>query len=82
MGNVASDLWPYIVTAIITAIGTYVGAIHALKVRVAVLEHKCENLQKRVDSHSGKIDQILEGINEIKVAIVKINTTLSIVEKG
>ncbi len=76
MGHVATDLWPYVVTAIISIFGTYFSLIQKLKERVAVLESKCENMEKRVDSHSGKIDDILEGINEIKITITRISSKL------
>lgn len=80
MQSLASDLAPFLVTALLTAIGTYLGYIHKLKERVAVLEHKTESLQKRLDSHSTKIDDILEGVNEIKITIAEIKATLNIVE--
>lgn len=82
MGNVANELMPYIITVLISVFGTYFSLIHKLKERVAVLEIQCDSMKKRVDSHSGKIDDILDGINEIKVSIAKINTTLSIIDKG
>lgn len=89
MGAVVTDLWPHLVTAFIAVIGTYFGAVHSLKVRVAILEMKVENLQKRVDSHSKKTDDILLSLSELKnevsqklgdiaVDIAKINTTLNI----
>ena len=80
MNTLAADIWPYILTAVLTAVGTYMGAIHQLKERVAVMENEMDNLQKRVDSHSGKIDDILDGINDIKVKIMEISTTLNIVK--
>ena len=93
MNQLMTEIWPYLLTAVITAIGTYVGAIHRLRVKVAVLEHKVERLEKRVDSHSKKTDDILTALgdfkqevsnklNEIAVDIAKINTTLSIIDKG
>lgn len=89
MSAVANELWPYIITVLISVFGTYFALIHKLKddvhnaeKRIAVLEVLAESLKNRVDSHSGKIDEILEGINEIKVNVAKINTTLSIIDKG
>jgi peptidoglycan hydrolase CwlO-like protein len=89
MSAVANELWPYIITVLISVFGTYFTLIHKLKdevfnaeKRIAVLEVQAESLKNRVDSHSGKIDEILEGINEIKVNVAKINTTLSIIDKG
>lgn len=88
-----NDIWPMLVTAIITGIGTYVGFIHKLRIKIAVMEEKVERLQKRVDSHSKKTDDILQTIGEFKdeiskqlgqiaVDIAKINTTLNIVGKN
>lgn len=89
MSAVANELWPYIITVLISVFGTYFTLIHKLKddvhnaeKRIAVLEVQADSLKNRVDSHSGKIDEILEGINEIKVNVAKINTTLSIIDKG
>lgn len=93
MQSVMSDIWPMLVTAIITGIGTYVGFIHKLRIKIAVMEERVERLQKRVDSHSKKTDDILQTIGEFKdeiskqlgqiaVDIAKINTTLNIVGKN
>lgn len=93
MQSVMSDIWPMLVTAIITGIGTYAGFIHKLRIKIAVMEEKVELLQKRVDSHSKKTDDILQTIGEFKdeiskqlgqiaVDIAKINTTLNIVGKN
>ena len=89
MESITSQLWPYILTILISVFGTYFTLIHKLKdnihnveKRTAVLEVLTESLKNRVDSHSGKIDEILAGINDIKVNIAKINTTLCIIDKG
>ena len=93
MGTLASDLWPFVVTALISVFGTYFGAVHSLRTRVAVLEEKVMCLQERVESHSKKTDDILKTINgfkdeiskqlgQIAVDIAKINTTLNIVGKS
>lgn len=89
MESITSQLWPYILTIMISVFGTYFTLIHKLKdnihnveKRTAVLEVLAESLKNRVDSHSGKIDEILDGINDIKVNIAKINTTLCIIDKG
>lgn len=93
MGEVANDIWPMVLTAALAAVGTYVGFIHKLRMKVAVLEEKVERLQDRVNSHSKKTDDILHTLGEFKdeiskqlgaiaVDIAKINTTLNIVGKG
>ena len=92
MGTLATDLWPYVVTTLISVFGTYFGSVHSLKTRVAVLEEKVKRLQDRVDSHSKRTDDILNTLGELKnevskqlgqiaVDIAKINTTLNIVGK-
>lgn len=39
-----SEIWPYLLTAMVTAVGTYVGAIHKLRIKVAVLENRVERM--------------------------------------
>ena len=78
MNSVFSDLWPYIVTAIIPAVGLYIGYIHQLRTKMAVVEKTLEilqrnqdNMQKRMDSHSKKQDEILDAISKFKVEVIK-----------
>lgn len=89
MNNVMTDIWPFLLTAAITAIAGYVGYIHTLKTRVAVLEKTIENLsktiesmQKRMDSHSKKQDDILTSVNTMRFEVLKqigsINTQMGI----
>ncbi len=77
MNALLSDIWPFLLTALITAVGGYVGYIHNLKVRVAVLEKTIEdligtieNMQKRMDSHSKKQDDILDSVNALKLELL------------
>lgn len=78
MNEIMTDLWPFLLTAFIGAIGWQWRENYSLKVRVAVLETTVENLQttlesiqKRQDSHSKKQDDILNLVQEIKVEMVK-----------
>lgn len=78
MNSVFSDLWPYIVTAIIPAVGLYIGYIHQLRTKMAVVDKTLEtlqrnqdNMQKRMDSHSKKQDEILKAISELDVRVLK-----------
>lgn len=78
MENVAVDIWPYIASALLSAVGMYVGYIHQLKLEVAVLKKSFEEQQKtidamnkRIDSHSKKQDAILESINTLKIEMVE-----------
>lgn len=78
MQSVAIDIWPYILSAVISAVGMYVGYIHQLKLEVAVLKKTLEEqqktidgMQKRIDSHSKKQDTILESINTFKIEMIE-----------
>ena len=78
MSTIAIEIWPYLLTALISAIGMYVGAIHKLKLEVAVLKKTVEdqqksldNIQKRQDSHSKKTDDILDTVNQMKLEVLK-----------
>lgn len=93
MQSVMNDIWPLLITAVLTGIGTYIGFIHKLRIKVAVMESEVKRLQERVNSHSKKTDEILNTIGEFKdeiskqlgqiaVDIAKINTTLNIVGKN
>lgn len=73
-----NDIWPFLLTAVLTAIAGYIGYIHSLKTRVAVLEQTIEdlmktidNMQKRMDSHSKKQDDILDSVNEMKLEVLR-----------
>ena len=72
-----SDLWP-LLTIIVPIIVLYFGYIQQLRIRVAVLEQANEdmqktliNMQKRMDNHSKKQDDILEAIASLKVELVR-----------
>lgn len=89
MQQIVVDVLLVVLTALLTGVGVYLGYIHKMRVQVAQVEVRLKHLEEevvrvdgRVDSHSGKIDAILDGISDIKVSIAKINTTLSIIEKG
>jgi uncharacterized protein YoxC len=89
MDKVVVDIWPVIIPTILALLIGYVGFIHKLRIDVAVLKQKVESLQKRVDSHSKKQDELLtlvtdfkedisDKLNEIMVDIAKISTRLNI----
>lgn len=80
MNTVMNELWPFILTALLPAIGLYIGYIHQLKTKVAVMENALEDLQKtidkiqkRQDGHSQKQDDILKAISSLKVELVRQN---------
>ena len=93
MEQIIGTIWPILVSTALGAVTVYAGFIHSLRIKVAVLEQRVENLQKRVDGHSKKTDEILDAISEFKVDvskelskiavdIAKINTKLNIVEES
>jgi len=78
MNSLLIDLWPYILTATVPSVGIYIGYIHQMRIKIAVMEKALEaiqqnldNMQKRVDNHSKKQDEILNAISQLKVEIVK-----------
>lgn len=78
MNQIMIDLWPFLIPALIAAIGWQWRENHTLKVRVAVLENTVENLQttlnniqKRQDSQSRKQDDILERINSMETTVLR-----------
>lgn len=81
------DIWPMVVSAILTAIGTYVGFIHKLRVKVVVLENKMDKVEsevkrvdRRVDRKSEQFDKIQEDISDIREKLARIAAVLDIVE--
>lgn len=91
MNQLVVDIWPMVVTAALAAIGTYIGFIHRLRIKVSVMEVEVSELKRRVEGHSKRQDDILNAINGINtnvteklntivVDIAKIKTTLSIIE--
>lgn len=78
MSTIVSELLPYILTAVIPAIGLYIGYIHQLRMKMAVVEKTLEtmqnnqdNMQRRMDNHSRKQDEILSAIAQLRVEVVK-----------
>ena len=73
-----SQLLPIVVTAVLTAVGTYIGAIYQLKTKVTVLEQKVERMDKRLEKKSGQFDEIQKELSEIKGILTM---TLNLMEK-
>ena len=64
MNQLVVDIWPMVVTAALAAIGTYIGFIHRLRIKVSVMEVEVAELKRRVEGHSKRQDDILNAINE------------------
>lgn len=78
MDTLFTEIWPYLLTAAVPTIGLYIGYIHQLRLKMAVVEKTLEtlqrnqdNMQKRMDSHSKKQDEILAAISAMKLELVK-----------
>lgn len=89
------SLWPAITGSLITGafsiVVMYLGFVHRLRTKMAVMEVEVAELKRRVEGHSKKQDDILaaitniqqdmnEKLNKIAIDIAKINTTLTIIE--
>lgn len=92
MNQILSEIWPFILTAGLSVLISYVGGIQKMQVKMAVLEQEVNNLRKRTDKHSETTDNILEAINDVKsnvskqltdisLDLTRIRTTLSIMDK-
>ena len=89
MGEIMNQIWPYLLTAMVTAVGTYVGAIHKLRIKVAVLENRLERVDgevtrvdKRLDKKSEQFDRIQEDISDIREKLARIAVVLDMEKKG
>ena len=78
MNQVMIDIWPFLVTAILAAIGWQWRESYLLKTKVAVMERTIENIlktieaiQDRQDSHSKKQDDIMDLLTDFKMEMLK-----------
>jgi uncharacterized protein YoxC len=71
MNSVVIDILPYLIPALIAGAAGLIGYVHNLRTRVAILEKIIENLQKRMDSHSKKQDEILVKMNSMEHEVLK-----------
>ena len=78
MTQVMTDLWPFLITALIGAVGWQFRESYLLKTKVAVLERTIENIlktieaiQHRQDSHSKKQDDIMDLLTSFKMEMLK-----------
>ena len=71
MNNLMTDIWPYLLPALIAGIAGLTGWVHNLRTRVAILEKTVENQQKRIDSHSSKQDGLLDKMNSMEKKFIE-----------
>lgn len=78
MNQLITDLWPYLMTGLITVVAWQFRESYAIKMRVVVLEQTIEDLmktiesmQRRQDSHGRKQDEIVSLITNLKIEVVK-----------
>lgn len=88
MNQVATDIWPMVVASFLTAVGTYVGFIHRLRIKVAVMEERVtkaeeevKRVDRRVDKKSEQFDEIQKDLSVIREEIVRIATFLDMNKK-
>lgn len=71
MIQVMTDIWPFLVTAIIAVVGWQFREGYLLKTKVAVMEKSIDALQKRQDSHSKKQDDIMTLLTNFKMEVLR-----------
>jgi hypothetical protein len=71
MNRVMIDIWPYLLPVLLAGGAGLIGWVHNLRTRVAILEKMTENLQKRMDSHSKKQDEILDKMNSMERELLR-----------
>lgn len=71
MNSLMTDIWPYLLPALIAGIAGLIGWVHNLRTRVAILERTVENQQKRIDSHSVKQDGLLDKMNSLEKKMIE-----------
>lgn len=71
MNQVMIDLWPYLIVPVIGAIGWLFREVFLLKTKATICEKSVESMQKRLDSHSQKQDDILNRINTMEKEVLK-----------
>jgi uncharacterized protein YoxC len=71
MNNLVIDLLPYLIPVTITGIIGVIGWVHNLRTRTTVLEQAVNSLQKRMDSHSKKQDELLVKMNSMEREVLK-----------
>ena len=76
MNNLVIDILPFLIPALIAGAAGLIGWVHNLRTRVAILEKLTESLQKRMDSHSKKQDEILDKMNSMDRELMKQMGTL------
>ena len=78
MEQIIPQVWHIVLTAVLTAFGTYVTAIYNLKTRVAVLESRMKDIENDIAMEGEKIDKVTEVLFEIKQDIASIKAILNI----
>ena len=71
MTALMTDIWPYLMTALLGAIGWQFRESYLLKTKVAVMEKSITSMQNRLDSHSKKQDDILNRISSMEKEVLR-----------
>lgn len=71
MNQVATDIWPIVLGALLSIIAMYVGFINKMRSQISVLEEKIKKIEQRQDSHSKKYDELYKLIIDFKIEVVQ-----------
>lgn len=71
MNQVMIDIWPYLIVPILGAVGWLFREIYLMKANMRVLEKTYDNMQKRLDAHSQKQDDLLEKLSQMEKEVLK-----------
>ena len=74
--EIFNSIWPVVVGCVLTAVGTYAGFIHGLRIKVAVLEQKIAMAESRLDRKSTQFDKLQQDLADIKADFAEVKTDL------
>lgn len=61
-----------IIGLVVGSISTYISFVNKLRTRVAVLEHKVEKVDKRLEKKSTQFDDIQKDLTDIKISLARV----------
>lgn len=78
---IATALVTAIIGVIVGGVGTYVGFVNKLRTRVAVIEHKVEKIDARLEKKSSQFDDIQKDLNYIKVSLARMEELIGFMKE-
>lgn len=67
--------------SLLTGISVYVGFIHKLRIKVAVLEHKMKSAELRLDRKSSQFDKLQADLADIKADFAEVKGDLKAISQ-